>query len=273
MRSLITTFRQTWYNPQFYRSLRTVSLFKAYRYLAGVFFVFSMLFGLAVLAIFTPRIGPMLDTIAGTFPDELEIIIENGIANSNQEENFFIPWPENLNTNEFEWIAITATEESQDIQTLFEEHNTLSVLTSDTLAVRSLSSSDVGTYPLSDIEYARLTSETVMAWVDDYRVLVYVAVISMVVLFIFLFPLIGVVWSALFGFVGVMLVYLVAGMRGVTLSFRHAYIQALYALSPALAVSLVLFFGGIALPIQIPLLLYILVIVFNIKKPLTTLVV
>ncbi len=270
MKSLYTTFKQSWYSRSFYASLADGSLWHALRYF-GTFSLFvGALFWGILLAIMLMQLNPILDTVIKTFPADVVISIIDGKAYANTSVVSPVRWPDAyIHEDGYEWVTVIAVEGEQDITRLFQEYRTLSVLTHDTFAMRNFGDGTITLYPLADAEDAEFTLESVTNWIQEHENTIRLASIGIVALLIILSPFVGIILVALSALFGFVLVVLVAGMRGISLSAKQKYLSAMYALTPAYTLSVVGFFAGISVPLQVMALVYLITLIVCIRKEIT----
>lgn len=275
MKQFIAALRKSVYSPDFYKEL----LLKPFSSSMKYFFMLALAVSFIYAAILGARAAPSLNdvarnigpTIVKYWPEELEIVIQNGRASTNAAEPYFIQLPDEFRKNvsapsaqELDYIAVVDTQHPFDLEKFY-SYKTAALLTKDSLVVLGRNG-QVRIQSISRFPDATLNKKAVDAFVTRYiePLAKFAAPIFIggMFLFTFLVQILGLIYLLFLA----LLVWGVARIKKVRVGYGKAYQLAIHAATTGRLANL--FLLGF-LDARIPFLLAALTIVaawFNLRQ-------
>lgn len=256
------TFQESIYSKEFYRDLpsQPVSASVSYYFILILFasVIFTVVTGVGAWPTvnnFVKTAGP---TIIKSFPEDLVIEIKNGQATHNKEEPVAIPFPSDAN---MPWRnAVVVDTKSPFSLNKLREHDTLFVLTEDSLAAYENDRGQVRIYPLKDMPNITINRRQIVSWIDTiepflgWLIPVMFLVLFIAGLLIYTSFFIRIILASL-------LIWLFYRLRKNSLPFKRAYQTAIHASTLAFVISgIILMFIPFDLP-SLPFLFTIITVI------------
>ncbi len=277
--SFLQNIKSSIYNPSFYREIAMGNEHKPFRYFFKLSFLLALIFAVVVSFQVIPEIKKFINEskqkIEENYPKDLEVKIEKGVATTNAVEPYFVKFPEtpvDINTEmpDVENILVIDTKTPFSLEK-FKEHKTISLLTKDSIVSidgdEKVTVTPLKTIPDFTVNYANITK-----WLSDTDKLNKIIAFAFPIL-ILLGVFIAYVFKLIYLFFGALLVYIVAKIKKINLSYRKSYHVALYAVTLPTLLSAVAFFTGLKMFTFLPSILLIIAVWFNLKQETTPTVV
>ncbi len=274
------TIKSSIYSPSFYRSVADGSEVRPFRYYFKLSLLLAVVFSVILSFKAVPEIKKFLDetraSIEQNYPKDLEVKIEKGIATTNAKEPFFVKFPEttvkvNTDMPDVENILVIDTKNSFSLEQ-FQNYKTVALLTKD--SVVSIDRNDKVTITLlKSIPDFTLNYENLTKWLMKTDQVKKIATYSLPVL-IFLGVFLAYVFKLVYLFFGALLVYVVAKIKNINLSYKKSYHIALYAVTLPTLLSVLAFFTGLKMFTFLPSIILVIAVWVNLKphtiSPLVT---
>jgi hypothetical protein len=261
------TIRSAFYDPAFYAGMRDRSWGEAAKYYAVIAFVIVFAFAAPVWTLLLNVRAETVDTLAGVYPNDLEVTLANGVLSTNQPQPYAI---KNTYTTELpENLVVFSTENDEYTPTSLSDERTI-VLLKRTFAV--VQSNENGAGDQRIFPYSTSTATTTLTKADVTEVAETikpyvrpVAIVGGAFLFVLVVLLGGagmLLFQLLYALLPALLVYLYFKIRKRDETFRTAYTTALFASIPVTIIAtFALFFGG--LPSFMYTMLVLIIVVLN----------
>jgi hypothetical protein len=243
----IKNIRSAIFDPEFYQRIKNGKLSDVFKY----FFLLTLLLSIIntillsqELLIRVPaEIKNFVSQSVNSYPPNLEVSVNDGQASTNAEEPFFVPFPET--DNEYAGInnLLVIDTKTPFSVTQFEQYKTLAWLTKDSLFFQNREF-DQRSIPLTDVENFTVSRQ----FIDDLANkinpwLSFVGPLLLVIVFIGM--LIGFIFNLVYMLFLAVLVYFLSAIFKWRLSYKTAFITAIYASTLAFIVDLILFNTGL----------------------------
>lgn len=278
--SFFSNIKNSIYNPQYYGDVMLKPFSYSLKYFFGLILFLTLLSTLVYSFTFIPTVKTVIDNIdvgiAKSYPDNLEITITGGKASSNVQEPYFIKLPADWEAekgSDFESILTIDTKNTFSLEQ-FDIYNTTCILNKDsftchdqqgTIKIMSLSS-------VSDFKLNKPVVSAFSARVHPFLKFIYP--IFVVIIFVGTFFLFLLQFAYLL--VAAVLIWLVAKIKKVTLSYGKAYQLGLHLLTVPLVVGFLISAISSIFGIEInsfflfPTALLLIVTFLNLKRPENT---
>jgi hypothetical protein len=264
MNEFLNLFRASVYSPTFYERLHEKSWAFSFRFFYAVVLIVSLIFTVVASyefftfarMVFTDSKQAVIDTI----PDGVEITIKKNVISINQPVPYYFPLrPEIrsvLQKNETRRIpgnALVVDTESDFSSAKFPLYDSLFVITRDGVAYENERGARFE--PMGRIPDMTITRATVAAfWDKVQRIIKWVSPIA--VLFILMVMIGAYSMVLVLLFLGAVLVYIIARLRGRVLRYWQAYRAAVHmSVFSILVGSILMFIPPLAVPL--PLFLFV----------------
>jgi hypothetical protein len=275
MKKFYFTLKNSLYGPPFYRQVLEEPLGRALRY----YFKLIALAALVVAIIWTIVLTPVLTrflTEAGeaaleVFPADLAVTVSEGEARVAPTDPYFVAWPTVVVESDFDWggprpanLAVINTQ-AEFSESLWQEADTLLLLTKNSVAVETDRGLEIK--PLSTFGNFTLTRARVENAVHSLRP--WLAVLApLIFLGLWLAGFVAGAAYLIALFLIALLVWLLARLKTLGLTYGQAYRVALYAATAAvLARALAWLLVPGANLYFLPTILLLLVATLNLKPP------
>ena len=234
------------YSPEFYRGL----LVKPFSYSFKYFILFSLLIALVATIYLSfslwPKVSGFLENISPAvldyFPDELEIVIKDGVASTNVPEPYFLEIPfevpedieirPDIHGHGIENLLVIDTRSDEATLEEFKSYNTIMLLNRKTLmhydedqvAVQSLAE-------MPDFELNKGVISSLLTKIVPYFRLVGPFFIIFVFVGYFAFVVVGRMFYLLFA---ALLIWIIAKVKKVNIGYKKAYQLGLHLLTASI---------------------------------------
>ena len=246
---LLNTIKSSIYDRAFYRGL----LQKPFKSSLGYFFSLVVLLSLISSVVFSfsavPAAHSFLNSLGGKildyYPDGLEVTIKDGHASTNVEEPYRLPIPDEMkhagnfteeNTGAENLLVIDTKAEFTVAQ--FESQKTLALLTRNEFIYKD--KSQIRIQSLDRVPNTTITKELISQFVGKAQ-----PVLNFIVFFlpVLIFLGLGLLYSGLLTYLlfGALLVWLVAKIKKIKISYGKAYQIALHAATAGILVDWLIF--------------------------------
>jgi hypothetical protein len=261
------------YSPAFYAGISKRSFWKGFWYMVGCTFLFLLLAALTYVIIpyttHREQIDATIEKFTHVYPEELEIIIQDGQVTTNVEEPYFVSFQELF--AEWEW-AQNNPEVFEDVQNLividtvtpysttqFLDYQTVAWLGLDALYVKD--DNGIEAIPLADAKDVYINKEMADSAVDTI-VTQAKAMLPFFAIFTFVAFLIGlVIFRMIYLMIFAVLMLICTSIMGVPNRFEDNYKIGFYAVTLPTFVSLFMPLVSGYLPIRIPFLFTLLALI------------
>ncbi len=239
--------RSTVYDPDFYAKISKTSLGSALKY----FFLFILLLTVINTLILSYELGVKAPTEVKSFvnqsvnsyPSDLEVNIEDGQVNTNAQEPFFVPFPQD--DTEYEGLnnILVIDTKTPFSSAQFDQYKTLLWLTKDSLFYqnREYDNRSIALNEFDDIKIDRTFVQGLVDKVNPW--LNYLG--PALILLTFIGLLIGFSFNLLYFLFIAVLIFFLSSIFKWGLKFSGAYKTAIYASTLAFIVDLVIFNTGL----------------------------
>jgi len=264
------------YNPKFYRELLT----KPFSYSLKYFLLFSLLIALVATIYLSISALPEINTflkgagsaVLGYFPDELEVVIKDGMASTNVSEPYFLKIPIELpksldidmDVRDYGIENLLVIDTRFDEATLedFQGYKTILLLSRKT--IMSYDEKQVVIQPLTDIPDFKIDKGVISSLLSKitpyFRFVIPLFIISVFVgYFSFTFSA-----KMFYLFFGVLLIWIAAKILKVSIGYKKAYQLGLHLLTASILYEII--FGLILKISGIPFLFTGLILVFAVAN-------
>lgn len=226
-------------DANFYKELEKKPTGSSVWYFVRLSLLLSLILTATTSAWLIPRISSFtteaISSIAGTFPAELELKIEKGVASANVTQPYSIAGPGTPN-----FIVIDTTQEFSITQ--FDSYNTNHLLTKDALAIREKSGKITAT-PLAEFPDITLNQAKVRSWLG--MVEPYLPLINPLVVGAIFFATVAYHLSYFLYFIlGALIVMGVSRIQSTGLSFGSAYRYSIHLATLPILILLVIRMTG-----------------------------
>ncbi len=261
--------KNSFYNPEFYSSLRHKRFWRAVLVLLGV----SMISMLVICIMLTATVGGFLksfspdDFVSSYYPQGVELTAKDNQFHSNVTEPFYISLPKDADGEMEEFTNVVVIDTSDDL-TLdqIEAYDAFVVVTKNGIAgteengrmrVISLKQANLGDFVIN--------KNNAVTWAETALDFIKVAAIPLLILlFIFgsLLITLGHMFVLLFA---ALVVKIIAAIKKIKMPYPNAYIVALFAIIPVLILNMIVN-KFVPVPVSINLLLFIVIVSVNLKS-------
>jgi len=274
MKSVFKTFHTSFYNPAFYSSVADLPLKDALRYYIRLGLILSFVTTVALGLLLAPRgvrfvkeDAPVL--VMEYYPAELAIQVKDGEASTNVTEPYIIPARGAMKTvfaeKNLENVLVIDTK-NERTPTTFESYKTFVLLTKHEIVTRGDYEQGIPQKLPPTGEYT-IDQETLLVWVRNIQTsLIYIVPLGILMTF-------GVVFVSYLGYLLLLflfagIVFFLAKIRHMALSYAGAYKISLYAVVPGLVLKSALNASGIfSVPAYLTLLVFLLIVFLNVRAP------
>ncbi len=273
MNSIIRSFwqnlRSSFYNPSFYASLP-----KSRTFWNGFWFLFVIViidvaltfFPSAIKSLKSVRDFSIESTVEKYYPDDLVIHISKGEVETNVEVPYTIPYPNEIKTNS-DPSNILVIDNSRELSLSdIANFDSALILTKSGLVLNQKNEQRI--FQLNDIEDLIINEQEVTEWATKLFGWLKILVIPFVLAASIFVSAATMLWTMVGLIVFAIITLIMLRIKSRPETFSDSYTISMFALAPALVIETVLSFFGIqALSFVYKLLLFIIVLVLNIKKP------
>lgn len=166
------TIKNSIYSPEFYASIPTSSFWKAFRYLLLFFFILAIIQTIILSFSVTnveKELRVLLANTINSYPEDLEVSIQNGQVSTNADEPVFIPMPASSqyssDTDQQKNFIVIDTQKPFSA-TAFNEYNSVIWLTKDA-AYYSRGESRIEAFDLSQIKEGMVINKSFIEMLAD----------------------------------------------------------------------------------------------------------
>ncbi len=270
---LIENFKKSIYSPEFYKDLQSKPLSFSIKYfyslvlvLAVVFTFFISLVAIPLVSDFIKNVGP---EFLAVYPEGLTLEIKKGEVSVNQPEPIILPLPENAkssidSTADFKPVNLLVIDtQDQAIGQILEKHQSLAFLSKNQIIFGQ--PKDFRVISLDDRMTFTVTKQKLSSFIKDLQDLA-VWLSPIIVFGIFIFSLFYLSLNLIYFFLGAILVWALAKIKKINLTYRQSYQVALHAFSLSLILESLSFFllPGIQF---LPTLVMVVIVWINLKNP------
>ena len=267
MKEFFAILKRSIYSPEFYRGIPQRPFSYGVRYFYAVVLLISLcmtiVFSVGFFSAARLFLHDARASIIAMVPADLVMTIKRGVVEINQPQPYFIPLADDLKSTAFSSsehvpnnVLVVDTEHPFSFDS-FRQYDTLFLVAQDGFAYPNRGG--VALQPLSLLPDVTLSRDTTATFFDTIqRVLKWLAPLLVFIVLCALIFFMSFTW--LYLFFGALIVWAVASIKKVRLSYMQAYHIALYAVTPALILGVVLAFVP-HIRIPLPLLLTIVIAV------------
>lgn len=272
MKTILETFKNSFYNPDFYRNIAQVSWPDAFRTYFKFTLFLSVVFTIVAGFLLVPQ-GVMFvrenasSLVKKYFPTELVVTIKDGQASVNVPVPYVVP----INPTQGSAFSNAALKNVFVVDTqnefnkkTFEDYQTFALLTKDELVTQS-TTGQVVIQQLRAAPDMTVTQNSLLGWVEKIRAsLVYIVPAGLIATI--LVTLFGFALYLIPLFLFALIPFFLAWIKKINLSYADAYKLSLYAVLPGLVLKAVLNAAGyMSVPESLNLLVFLLVIALNMR--------
>lgn len=240
------TIKNSAYNPSFYREL----MVKPVKSSVAFYIKLAAILTLILTVLFIPGLLFLarLDTyqkIANYYPQDLQIVVNQGLITSNVQEPYYIASPFGSNTAKNLVVIDTKTDFSA---TQFDTYKTTAIIKKDMIAIRDGNNGQIKITQASQIPNLTLNKQIVNNWTMKlYSWSKYVLLVLVILLMILYFAFYA--FKLVYLFFAALGVWLIAIVMKRSMTYMKAYQIALHAMLIPLILELLALISGIRLPI------------------------
>lgn len=272
MKSIFKIFRTSLYGPDFYSSVADAPLKDALRYYVRLGLILSLVTTITLALLLAPRgvrfvKNKALVLVKDYYPAELAIQVKDGEASTNVTEPYIIAAKGMIRTalteKNLENIFVIDTK-NEFTPSTFESYKTFALLTKHEIVTQG----DYGQSTRQRLPHAGeyfINQQVLLAWTHNLQAsMVYIVPLGIIMTF-------GIVFVSYLGYL--LLLFLFAGMvfflakiRHMPLSYAGAYKMSLYAVVPGLVLKSLLNASGIFfVPAYLTFLVFLLIVFLNVR--------
>ncbi len=270
--NFLQTIKSSIYNPSFYSDVISGVEHKPFRYYFKLSLLLAVVFAVVLPFKAVPEIKKFIDeskvSIEQGYPKDLEVKIEKGVATTNAVEPYFVKFPETTaqvktEMPDVENILVIDTKNPFSLEK-FQSYKTVALLTADSV-VSIEKDGKVTMTPLKTLPNFTVNHENIVKWLEKTDQ-VKKALNFVVPFMVFLGLFIAYVFKLIYLFWGALLVYLVAKIKKINLSYRKSYHVALYAVTLPTLLSVLSFFTGLKMFTFLPSIILVIAVWVNLKE-------
>ena len=272
MKTILETFKNSFYNPAFYRNIAEVSWKGAFRTYFKFTFFLSIVFAIVSGILLVPQGVSFVRESAPTlvkkyFPAELVVTVKGGEASVNVPVPYIIPMNPGADSafkdTTLKNVIVIDTEHDFN-QKMFDEYQTFALLTKHELVTQS-TSGQLAIQQLRVTPSMTISQDSLLGWVEKIRSsLVYVVPLGLIATVFITF--LGFTLYLIPLFLFALIPFFLAWIKKNPLSYGNAYKMSLYAILPGLVLKDILNAAGFfVVPASLNLLMFLLVIALNMR--------
>lgn len=234
--------RKSIYNPEYYEEIESKPFSYSIKYFYSLVLVMAVILSTVYGFIFIPVTVSFLKSfgtaIVDYYPSELTVTIKGGMVTTNVTEPYSLPFPEKLRSSETKGIDnLLVIDTHHDFtMDLWNQYKTTAWLTKDTLIYRD-KDNRISITPLDKTPNTEITRTKIASWlaaIEPFFKWVPPLLIFGIFVF-FMFFLSGYLFYLLFG---ALLIYFIARLKKIPLSYKKAYQVGLHAITLSLIFTL-----------------------------------
>ena len=286
--NIFNKIKNSIYNPAYYQEVMAKPFSYSFKYLLVFGLLFALVFTIVVTIKFIPIVNMLSEKapqLATYFPQDLKITIKDGKVSTNVQEPYFVKMPQELKNNaslnsanikvngsaiqtdtkNMDNLVVIDTKDKFDIDT-YNSYKTFMLVTADSVIYVNKDNQTTIT-SLSGVKDLTLTRSTVL---DFINVLTPFLVILYPVVFVgaYVLGFMSVILKMFYLLFGALLVWAVAGIKGMKIGYKKAYIIGMPLMTSAIIIVAIL--NAFPTKMTFAFLFSILLIisaVINLKKP------
>jgi hypothetical protein len=264
------------YSPVFYRELLDKPLKSSIRYFFTLILLLSLVFTAVISVTLIPNLHSFFSSlgtkVVAYYPEELQVTIKDGVASTNVIEPYFLQIPEELkdsngvSEDSFRPENLLVIDTQHDFNlTRFTDQSTFALLTEDSLIYKD-ENGKVTIQSLKEIPDVVITKDAVSRWMTSLTPFLKVLPLLLPIVF-FVVGFVVSTFKLIYFFVAALLVWLVASIKKVKITYKKAYQITIHAFTLPLLLDVVLkIFGGSSI-FFLPTILLLVIVALNLKKP------
>ena len=244
---LLSKIKSSIYDPQYYQGLINRPFSYSVKYVFSFTFILALLlmveFSIFSLPQFMSGLNELGPSVVNSYPDELQVVVKNGMASTNVKEPYYVKNFDSLKEAEVgiyentpKNFIVIDTKSKASIEDL-QKHDTLFLIT-ETHFMYQEESGKVTAQSLADIPDVVINKVSVSQFVDEYspylKIFIPVIYIS-ILIFVYIYVLFNLVYLL---FVA-LLIWFVASLKKIKLGYKKSYQISIHLMTlPALIILL-----------------------------------
>ena len=270
--SLWTSFKSSFYNPEFYKKIPSFSFGKAFGYLAAfvtLCYFMVLIGGGAYLWSNREKIESTVEDALDAYPADLELTFTNGKLSTNVTEPYFYPGSENTMEEGQNFFVVIDTKTPFSTQQ-FNDYDATVWLTADAVYVHE-QNQGMRMYPYDAQMNFTLNRENIHENFEKIQpVIKKIALLSAVVVAVFTEGIL-LIYSLLYLLFPSLLYFILSQIHGKKHGFETCYKTAMYALTPVTLLQIIIVMVSTVSDLHMPPFLFtavlLLTIFLNVREP------
>jgi hypothetical protein len=257
---LIKTIRDSIYNPLFYKSLLSTPLKSSIKFFYKLVAILALVGAILVIPKLMVLSNPeTYQKILNAFPQQLQVVIQNGKVTTNVTEPFFIK--DTLGLGVENLVVIDTKTEFSPSQ--FDQYKTNVILKSEYLVTQEKNNNRIQLIPFRKGNVI-INYQVLQTWAGKLQSLAKYF-IPIIVLFTIIALIIAHSFKLLYLFFAALLVLLLAKILKKTITYKKSYQIALHAMVLPMLLQFIFVLFGITSPVFIPTIILLVIAWLNIK--------
>lgn len=254
------------FNPQFYSSITSRRMSSGFKFVFALTFLSALALAIQILVVALPEIRSFSSEnyIERAYPENLEVVITDGVAASNVEEPYFIKADFDSMLSKYKNLIAIVTKKDILVSDI-KSFDAPVVLTKDSLIVIQ-DGNETKIIPLSDIKNLVVNKENLNLWAEK--------IIKWMPLAIFFLVLFGILVVTTIEFLVVIcltvvasfITFLVAKSKNYKITYKQAYLISLYVMGPIIVFKIVLSLLNVNISTWITILIFTVIAILNVGR-------